>query len=155
MIGSFAIMITYVILNNVYSSELPDQKLHLSTAGCMPNQTNSLPFAFEVKAQTDWKNVDDSFGIRFLSISYMWYSGMGCVLAVILGLISSQIVETTGYEPRKRIQQNCLCPPILRLLTKYFPQHLNKFVELSDSITSENKAVDNTGELNKKTSTSS
>ncbi|ODM98794.1 Sodium-coupled monocarboxylate transporter 2, partial [Orchesella cincta] len=138
MIGTFVIMITYVILNNVFSSDLPDQKLPLSVTGC-PDRTNvSLNdfhsnFLESSKSQAEWKNNDDSSLIQFLSISYMWYSAMGCVLAVILGLLLSLLFKFLGDEA-PRVPSKCLSPPVLNLLLRYFPTQMEIWIDLTDTV---------------------
>lgn len=141
MVGTFIIMITHIIFNNIYSSDLPDQKLPLYTTGCESNNhtTDSITnFNIDntnfIKAKTDWKNSDDSFGIKVLSISYMWYSGVGCVLSVCLGILCSLVFNLIDEyrntsRSKTQIPSNCISPPILKLLQKFFPNASLKWIE--------------------------
>jgi drug/metabolite transporter (DMT)-like permease len=67
------------------------------------------------RAQSDWKNNDDAFLIKFLSVSYMWYSGLGCILMVVFGLLFSYAVSRFSNDKPKLVNSTYISPPILRL----------------------------------------
>jgi len=142
MIGTFVIMITYVILNNVFSSDLPDQKLALFTTGCPANSTTDdlhHQTLFSSISQTEWKNNEDSSLIQFLSISYMWYSAMGCILAIVLGLLFSLIFKFILGDDSPRVPYLCISPPVLNLLLRYFPTQMEKWIDLTDKVEQQRK----------------
>lgn len=132
MILTFVITVTHVILNNIYSSSLPDQRLPLSTDGCEIQDTSSFNYSNTTKSSTDWKNNDDSFSIQILSISYMWYSTAGTIISILLGIIISAIVNLIEGKPNVMVSSKCLSPPILLLFRKYFPAHIKRWVSFED-----------------------
>lgn len=139
IILTFLIMVSYVTLNNVYSSSLPDQKLPLSTAGCQNENTENYSTIILAGnntaahiANTNWKNEDDSLHIRFLSISYMWYSAAGSILSILMGLVCSLIINLFYGKPNVKVPSKCLSPPVLKLYKRYIPNHVQNWVDLTD-----------------------
>lgn len=127
MISAFIIMITFII-GNLSADGLPDQRLFLDTSGCeLENNTTTTSSIL-----TNWKDKEYSGMTKLLSVSYMWYSAMGCVLCVFFGLIFSIIINCLEKEPRKLVNSKCISPPILTLLNKLFPIHIRNWVDQSD-----------------------
>lgn len=129
MILAFIIMIAYVILTNIFSTFLPNQKLAVSTDQC-PKETQDL-YANSTIADWNWKAeaADDSFFIKTLSVSYMWYSAAGIILSIGLGLVFSILVNLVEGKPRLRISSRLLSPPVASFYFKYFPNHIQQWVE--------------------------
>lgn len=69
--------------------DLPDQKLPLSTSGCYGLEPN-VTFTSLIAADS-WKDGNDSTLIKILSISYVWYPGIGCLSTIFFGIIFSLI----------------------------------------------------------------
>lgn len=126
MITAFILMITFII-GNLSADGLPDQRLFLDTSGCESGNTTSVTI-------THWKDEEYSGITKLLSVSYMWYSAMGCVLCVFFGLIFSIAFNFWDKEPRKLVHAKCISPPIMKLLNKMFPDHIRKWVDLSDTL---------------------
>lgn len=131
-------MITHVILNNLNSSSLPDQRLPLSSE-CSNQDTNVttiMPDAVNMRStgSDDWKHGDDSFYIQLLSISYMWYSAAGCILSVFLGLVCSMFVRLVEGNTTKKVPAEYLSPPILNLYVRLFPNHIRNWVDFKNKI---------------------
>lgn len=124
MITAFIIMITYII-GNLSADGLPDQRLFLDTSGC-DNGTITTPSPY-------WKDVEYSGLTNLLSVSYMWYSGMGCVLCVFFGLTFSVFVNCCSKGERKLVNPKCISPPIMTLLRKICPKHIQQWVDLSEA----------------------
>jgi hypothetical protein len=133
-------MIVFLIGNNIRSSDLPDQRLPLSTDGCLDfNATTEFKMSddfvfYKASTSTDWKDNDDSLLIRVLSMSYMWYSGLGCSLTVFLGLLFSLGFHYVDKGERKLIDRRCISPPILKLLEKFCPDHISKWVDIDSHV---------------------
>jgi hypothetical protein len=127
MVTTFALMILYTTGTIVYSDDFPNQKLPTSIAGCDANSTKAfLNFgqnhdqfnSLDNTVQSDWKNNNDSALIRVLSVSYMWYSGMGCILMVISGILFSFAFNFYENEAPVRVKSTCISPPLLRFWNK-------------------------------------
>jgi len=138
-------MITFVIGNNIRSSDLPDQRLPRSTDGCEDfNATITTSIIDEMDhftARSNWKDNDDSLLIRILSMSYMWYSGLGCSLSVFLGLLFSLGFHYSSSEKRSLIDKRCISPPILSLLVRFCPDHIKDWVDLEETDVDRNPPI--------------
>ncbi|KAG4077554.1 hypothetical protein HA402_002981 [Bradysia odoriphaga] len=126
MITTFILMITFII-GNLLAEGLPDQRLTLDTSGC-PAQNVTM---ISVISSTSWKDVEYSGITKLLSVSYMWYSAMGCVLCVFFGLVFSLVISYWDKGSRKLVNPKCISPPIMTLLNKWFPKHIQQWVDLS------------------------
>lgn len=138
MLTTMCIMGPYTILQNVFSSDLPDQKLGSSISGCDAKNNSGLDEYFEPVStfsfkSSDWKDRDDSAGIRMLSMSYMWYAGLTTSMTVFFGIIYT--IVQRKYLQRKypdleerKIDANCISPPLLKLWRKFFPQLMQEIV---------------------------
>lgn len=131
MVASFILMITFIV-GNLSAEGLPDQRLFLDNSGCeLENSTTTTTWTSTITS-TSWKDEEYSGITKLLSVSYMWYSGMGCVLCVFFGLIFSVAINYWDKSPRKLVHGNCISPPILQLLNKLFPNHIQRWVDQSD-----------------------
>ncbi|KAJ6640576.1 Sodium-coupled monocarboxylate transporter 2 [Pseudolycoriella hygida] len=129
MISAFILMIAYVI-GNLSAEGLPDQRLFLDTSNCELENTTYATF----DTSTNWKDKEYSGMTKLLSASYMWYSGMGCVLCVFFGLLFSVAINQWEKGQRKLVHSKCISPPIMKLLNKMFPHHIQQWVDQSDTI---------------------
>ena len=121
MLTTFVVMICLIVGNTVASNraQLPNQRLVLNTYGCDgSNETTSSSTmeSFVITTHPNWKDQDDSFLIQLLSISYMWYSGIGCICTVFFGIIYSYLFQVLGKndELDQRVPSQCISPPVLR-----------------------------------------
>lgn len=131
MISAFILMITYVI-GSLSADGLPDQRLFLDTSNCeVENSTANTVWTVTSESKS-WKDEEYTGITKLLSASYMWYSGMGCVLCVFFGLIFSIAINYWEKGPRKLVHAKCISPPIMTLLNKMFPKHIEQWVDLSD-----------------------
>lgn len=135
MIATFVLMIVYII-GNLSADGLPDQRLFLNTSSCeLENSTTTTTwYATTSITSTSWKDEEYSGMTKLLSVSYMWYSAMGCVLCVFFGLIFSIAINYCDKGPRKLVHGKCISPPILKLLNKLLPNHIQHWVDQSDAL---------------------
>lgn len=134
MIASFTLMITFVV-GNLSADGLPDQRLFLNTSSCdLKNSTTATTTWTTTITSTSWKDEGYSGLTNLLSVSYMWYSAMGCVLCVFFGLIFSIAINYWDKGQRKLVHGKCISPPILQLLNKMFPNHIQRWVDQSDTL---------------------
>ena len=152
MITTFSLMILYTTGTIVYADDFPNQKLPLSTSGCEGiNVTHSSSSTVTYnyinyedphysksnlwRAPSEWKGNEDSFLIKFLSLSYMWYSGLGCILMVVFGILFSFMFNYfTNVAPR-RVDSTCISPPILRLWNKLLTKERMKvWINFDDKV---------------------
>ncbi|XP_021955971.1 sodium-coupled monocarboxylate transporter 2 [Folsomia candida] len=149
LVSTFAIMITFVLGTNLNSikDQLPVQTFPLDVSGC-PGSNDTMSIFSSNNGHTEWKDKEYSGLVKMLSLSYMWYSGLGCCLAVFLGLIMSLIYNQVTKRERKLINPLCISPPILNLLKKFCPDHIKNWVDISAkptitiSITNEDETVE-------------
>lgn len=135
MILTLFLMSTFIVGNlSVDVDRLPDQRLFLDTSGCELVNTSTTATSIWTNTSTNWKNEDYSGIIKLLSISYMWYSAMGCVLCVFFGLIFSIAINYWDKKPRKLVHSKCISPPIMQLLNKLFPIYIQQWVDQSDTM---------------------
>lgn len=133
MIAAFVLMITFII-GNLSAEGLPDQRLFLNTSSCeLENSTTTTTWSAAITS-TSWKEEEYTGMTKLLSVSYMWYSAMGCVLCVIFGLIFSVGINYFEKVPRKLVHAKCISPPIMKLLNKIFPKHIQQWVDQSDTL---------------------
>jgi len=126
MVATFAIMTTFVIAN-VTSDSLPDQKIPLSTDGC-PNNTISEIFSSEIN---EWRDEDYSFITKILSMSYMWYSGLGCSMTFLFGLIFSPLFDHFSKDKKDLVNPLCISPLVLNFFIRFFPEKTKTWIDLS------------------------
>jgi hypothetical protein len=132
MLTSLCIMAPYTIFQNVYRSDLIDQRIPLSTHGC-PSQNTSIQIPPSSFYESHWKSEEDTLGIRMLSMSYMWHSGLTCSITVLTGIIYSLIhrfnLKGTAARKEKLINPKCISPCLLTLWLKLFPNFMASVLE--------------------------
>jgi Na+/proline symporter len=137
MFLSMFLMLLFVVGNQIASSQnlLTDQRLSLRTDGCSAwenETTTEYSPLFSSFVSADWKDKDDSALIQFLSISYLWYTSMGVVLTLFLGLTISFVVRSYSQMERSvRVKRGCLTPPAVWMWEKFAPQLFESWVESS------------------------
>jgi hypothetical protein len=124
-------MISYIIginLNEI-KAQLPNQRLPVSTTGCDNNTASN----FIPSNHDDWKTEREySSLVQLLSFSFIWYSLMGAVLAVVIGMGIS-FLTIKSEKSRKLIDKRCICPPILKMLEILCPSHIKKWVDVCEN----------------------
>ncbi len=136
LLFSFSTMIAYIIginLNEI-KAQLPNQRLPISTMGCDDNAKNNTASNFiPASNHDDWKTDSEySSLVQLLSFSFIWYSLMGAVLAVVIGLGIS-FLTIKSEKSRKLIDKRCICPPILKMLEILCPSHIKKWVDVCEN----------------------
>ncbi|CAG7709868.1 unnamed protein product, partial [Allacma fusca] len=129
---------------------LPDQRLSLSTAGCLnetfftetssPDFHSTTPIQFLsqqpeledtlIIKQLTWKENKDSPLIKFLSVSFIWNSAYGCLSAILFGLLFSLIFSRIRDYPQ--VHEDYLSPPLLWMWTYAFPKQMKRLVTMSE-----------------------
>ena len=132
MLTTIALMAPYTILQNVFSSDLPDQKLSSSTSGC-----DNSTFPSQEIFHKNWKDSGDSAGIKMLSMSYMWYAGLTTSLTVFFGIIFTFLHRKfypNDDEVLEKVNYKCISPPLLRFWKRFVPK-VAENVQYSDDVT--------------------
>lgn len=81
-----------------------------------------------------WQNEDSPSQLSgriliFLTeISYMWYPCIGCKLSIFFGLFFSLLLKR--FDKSRGVNSDYLSPPALWLLTRLFPNHITKWIEV-------------------------
>ncbi len=136
----------FVGLGNIIAGindELPNQKLPLLTSGCqLVNETAEELFTTtpavlghdlfaspHLRANTAWKNRDDSFALRVWSISYIWQPGIGGLSTLFFGLIFSALV-LLRKKRAPRVNESLLSVPFTNMWKRLFGmEYLEKWVD--------------------------
>ncbi|XP_043603130.1 sodium-coupled monocarboxylate transporter 1-like [Bombus pyrosoma] len=87
-------------------------------------------------------NIDEVYSIY--KISYLWYSGIGCILTMLVGVIVSCF---TGFQNAADLDQNLLSPPIASLFcikTKPCASNVHGITNFGLELDDEKSQVENT-----------
>jgi len=69
---------------------------------------------------------------ELLSLSHIWYPGIGCALTVFLGLLFS--IPVIKFQKKLSVCPECFSPVILKLWLKWFPSHMSIWVEPDENL---------------------
>lgn len=134
MIASLATMVAFgagVFIANG-DKLLPDQRLFLNTSGCPSNiSTTESPITLTDWHPINWKDNDDSVVIQILSISYIWYTAMGFLITVVLGLIFSFLTSFL-VERESKLDYDLFSPPMYKFWRAIFRENIDSIVEPED-----------------------
>lgn len=108
---SLSLVLWIGIGTQVHQPPLP--KLEVSTTGC--NITDLF---------TNVTNIENHEILSVYRISYQWYSTIGCITLIVVGLIVSFI---TGSQKSEDLDPRLLCPPVRALIKALPPNIKNMF----------------------------
>ncbi|XP_028157097.1 sodium-coupled monocarboxylate transporter 1 [Ostrinia nubilalis] len=125
--GVFGLLLVVVAGGGAQLAQVTTPGLPASTEGCiLPDNSTILLTP---------GNAQDEAVFWLFRVSYLWYSGLGCVATVLVGLLVSVI---TGVTHPAHVPIDLISPPIVALLNS-LPNNMKKSLRVSTRLGSERR----------------
>jgi len=118
-------LVGFISIGGLVDSNLPNQKLQLSTAGCVGLNSTEPGI---IDDGLYWKEQEYSLLTILFSISFLWASLIGSLSTFFFGALYSLFFTN---QPNS-VDRRCISPPLLSFWTKFYPEKLKKALRLEN-----------------------